>query len=162
MIRMTLEDGLVLLGFVALSGLVATSGILFKPGPWYVGLRKPGWTPPNLAFPIVWSILYLLIAVSGWLVWRAAGWPAGAFTLFGIQMILNFLWSWLFFGLRKPLLALADIGLLALAVAATAFAFAPYSRTAAWLLLPYLAWVCVAFGLNFSVWRLNRDRGVFA
>ena len=73
MIRMTLEDGLVLLGFVALSGLVATSGILFKPGPWYVGLRKPGWTPPNLAFPIVWSILYLLIAVSGWLVWRAAG-----------------------------------------------------------------------------------------
>lgn len=159
---MTLNDGLALLGFVALSGLVATSGILFKPGPWYKGLRKPGWTPPNRAFPIVWSILYLLIAVSGWLVWRAAGWPPVPFLLFGVQMVLNFLWSWLFFGLRKPVWALVDIGLLAVFVAATALAFSGYSATAALLLVPYLAWVGVAFMLNLSVWRLNRDRGVFA
>lgn len=159
---MTFLDGLVLLGFLSLSGLVASSGILFKPGTWYTGLRKPGWTPPNRAFPIVWSILYLMIAVSGWLVWRNAGWVAGPFALFGLQMVLNFLWSWLFFGLRKPLWALADIGLLAVAVAATALAFAPLSGTAALMLVPYLAWVCVAFALNLSVWRLNRHRGVFA
>ncbi|RIY01447.1 tryptophan-rich sensory protein [Aureimonas flava] len=159
---MTLADALVLLGFVALSGLVATSGVLFRPGPWYAGLRKPTWTPPNRAFPIVWSILYLLIALSGWLVWRAAGWQPVPFVLFGLQMALNFLWSWLFFGLRRPLWALADIGLLALAVALTALAFAPHSATAALLLVPYLAWVCVAALLNLSVWRLNRERGVFA
>jgi translocator protein len=159
---MTFLDGLVLLGFLALSGLVASSGILFKPGTWYTGLRKPGWTPPNRAFPIVWSILYLMIAVSGWLVWRGAGWVAGPFALFGLQMVLNFLWSWLFFGLRKPLWALADIGLLAVAVAATALAIAPLSGTAALMLVPYLAWVCVAFALNLSVWWLNRHGGVFA
>ena len=153
---------LILLGFLLFSGLIASSGIVFKPGAWYRGLEKPSWTPPNRAFPIVWSVLYLLIAVSGWLVWREAGFLIIPFGIFLGQMILNFLWSMLFFGRRRPDLAFLDITLLGFAIAANILAFWPYSRTAALLLVPYLAWVFVAGALNLQVWRLNRDRGVFA
>ncbi|WP_062211066.1 TspO/MBR family protein [Aureimonas sp. AU12] len=149
-------------GFLLLSLLVATSGILFKPGAWYEGLRKPGWTPPNLAFPIVWSVLYVLMAVSGWLVWREAGLTLIPFSIFAIQMILNFLWSMFFFGWRRPDLAFIDIVLLWLAIAVTIVAFWPTSPTAAFLLVPYLLWVTIASALNLSVWNLNRGRGVFA
>lgn len=153
---------LILLGFVLFSALIASSGIVFRPGQWYQGLRKPSWTPPNRAFPIVWSILYLMIAVSGWLVWREAGFALIPFGLFLVQMILNFLWSMLFFGRKRPDLAFLDITVLALAIAANILAFWPHSQVGALLLVPYLAWVCVAWALNLSVWRLNRDRGVFA
>lgn len=149
-------------GFLLLSLLVATSGILFKPGAWYKGLRKPGWTPPNLAFPIVWSVLYVLIAVSGWLVWRETGFRLVPFSIFAVQLLLNFLWSMFFFGWRRPDLAFVDIVLLWLAIAANILAFWPASVTAAVLLLPYLAWVTIAAALNLSVWNLNRGRGVFA
>jgi len=153
---------LILVGFVLFSALIAASGIVFRPGSWYRSLVKPAWTPPNRAFPIVWSVLYLLIAVSGWLVWREAGFALIPFGLFLVQMVLNFLWSMLFFGRKRPDLAFLDITLLALAIAANILAFWPHSPTAALLLVPYLAWVCVAWALNLSVWRLNRDRGVFA
>lgn len=153
---------LILLGFILFSGLIAASGIVFKPGTWYQGLTKPSWTPPNRAFPIVWSVLYLLIAISGWLVWREAGFVIIPFGIFLGQMILNFLWSMLFFGRRRPDLAFLDITLLALAIAVNILAFWPYSRTAALLLVPYLAWVCVAAALNLKVWQLNRHRGTFA
>jgi translocator protein len=150
-----------LLAFLVLSAAVASTGIIFKPGVWYRGLKKPAWTPPNRAFPIVWSILYILIAISGWLVWRQQGlsWP---FLIFAAQLVANLLWSWLFFGRRRPDLAFADIVVLWILVAANIAAFAPISATAAWLLVPYLVWVSVAVALNLSVWRLNRDRGVFA
>ncbi len=152
----------ILLGFLLFSALVATSGIVFRPGPWYAGLRKPDWTPPNRAFPIVWTILYVAIAFSGWLVWREAGFALIPFGLFVLQMALNFLWSLLFFGKRRPDLAFLDIALLFAAVALTIVAFWHHSVAAALLLVPYLAWVGVAAMLNLSVWRLNRDRGVFA
>lgn len=153
---------LILLGFILFSALIASSGIVFKPGTWYQGLAKPSWTPPNRAFPIVWSILYLLIAISGWLVWREAGFVIIPFGIFLGQMILNFLWSMLFFGRRRPDLAFLDITLLGLAIAVNILAFWPYSRAASLLLMPYLAWVCVAAALNLKVWQLNRDRGTFA
>lgn len=159
---MTTSSILILLGFLLFSALIASSGIVFRPGAWYQSLRKPAWTPPNRAFPIVWTILYILIAVSGWLVWREAGFVLIPFGLFLVQMILNFLWSMLFFGRRRPDLAFLDIALLVIAVALNILAFWPFSRTAALLLLPYLAWVLVASALNLSVWRLNRDRGLFA
>lgn len=149
-----------LAAFAGLCVLVALSGVVFKPGPWYRALAKPSWTPPNWAFPAVWTILYMMIAVSGWLVWREAGLAAVPFGVYGVQLVLNGLWSGLFFGLRRPGLALLDIAALWLAVALNIAVFAPISPAAAWLLAPYLAWVTVAAALNRAVWRLNP--GAFA
>lgn len=149
-------------GFLALSAAVASTGILFKPGRWYEGLTKPGWTPPKRAFPIVWGVLYVMIAVSGWLVWRKVGFTPAVFVPFGAQLVFNFLWSALFFGLRKPIAALVDILLLWVAIGWTVLAFRSVDPLAATLLVPYWAWVSVAAALNFSVWNLNRGRGVFA
>lgn len=148
--------------FLLISALVASTGIVFKPGTWYRRLEKPSWTPPNLAFPLVWAVLYILIAVSGWRVYGAVGLATWPFAAFAAQMVANLLWSWLFFGLRRPDLAFADVVALWVLVALNIVAFAPIDALAAWLLVPYLAWVTVALALNLSVWRLNRGRGVFA
>lgn len=150
-----------LIVFLLLSVAVASTGIIYKPGAWYSTLRKPTWTPPNLAFPAVWTVLYVLIAISGWLVWRDMGW-GWPFVVFGAQLVANLAWSWLFFGRHRPDLAFIDIVLLWLLIAGNIAAFAPVNATAAWLLVPYLAWVTVAVALNLSVWRLNKGRGVFA
>lgn len=157
-----LFSGSVLGGFLLASLAVASSGILFKPGAWYRILRKPSWTPPNRAFPIVWSVLYVMIAVSGWLAWRAGGFPIVPFGIFATQLVLNFLWSMLFFGWRRPDLAFLDIVLLWLAVALNILLFWPLSTLAALLLVPYLVWVTVAASLNLALWRLNRENGAFA
>lgn len=122
---------------------------------WYPGLVKPPLTPPDLAFPIVWTLLYAMMAVAAWLVWRRAGWRS-AHILFGIQLLLNLGWSALFFGLQNPALALIEITALWLAIAGTLAAFRPYDRIAALLLLPYLAWVSFAAYLNGAIWWLNR------
>ncbi len=138
----------------------ASSGALFRPGAWYAALRKPSWTPPNWAFPVVWSILYVMIALSGWIVWRAAGataWPALA--LFGVQLALNAGWSALFFGARRLDWAMAEVAALWLSIAALIGAFAAFSIHAALLLAPYLAWVTVAAILNYRLLRLNGSRG---
>lgn len=136
--------------------LAASSGALFKPGPWYETLRRPSWTPPNWAFPVVWTILYIMIAVSGWLMWNAAGFGP-AIALWGLQLVLNAAWSWLFFGLRRMDLAFADVCALALSVLAYIVAAWPVSATAALLFVPYLAWVTTAATLNYSVWKLNPE-----
>lgn len=126
-------------------------------GTWYQGLAKPAYNPPDWLFAPVWSLLYVMIALSGWLVWRRAGLDGArhAFALYGAQLALNLLWSALFFGLRSPLLGLVGILLLWLAIAATLIAFARHERLAAALLAPYLAWVSFAFFLNLAIWRLN-------
>lgn len=157
-----LSSGPVLGGFLLASLAVASSGILFKPGAWYRTLRKPSWTPPNRAFPIVWGVLYVMIAVSGWLAWHAGGFPIVPFGIFAMQLVLNFLWSMLFFGWRRPDLAFLDIVLLWLAVALNILLFWPLSTLAALLLVPYLVWVTVAASLNLALWRLNRENGAFA
>jgi tryptophan-rich sensory protein len=142
-------------GFLALAFLAATSGALFPPGEWYAALTKPPWTPPDAAFPIVWSALYVCIGVAAALVWRATSDRRPLLPWF-VQLALNALWSGLFFGLHQPLLALVEIVLLWLAIVVTLRAFHRVRPLAAWLLAPYLAWVTLATTLNAALWWLNR------
>lgn len=140
--------------FVLLVIAMASSGALFRPGDWYEGLRKPGWTPPNWLFGPVWSVLYIMIAIAGWLIWRAD--PHGpAMWLWGVQLVLNGIWSWLFFGRHRMDLAFYEVSLMWLTIAAFILAAYPASALAALLFVPYLIWVTIAATLNLSVWRLN-------
>lgn len=154
---MSLDPSVSLLLFFLACAAAAAPGIYFRPGQWYRKLAKPSWCPPNWLFGPVWLVLYASIAVSGWLVWRQAGiaGAALALTIYAMQLVLNGLWSTLFFGLRRPDLAFIEILCLWLAVLATVVLFHPLDETAAYLLLPYAAWVSFAVLLNLSVWRLN-------
>ena len=140
--------------FVALTALAASFGAQFMPDAWYVGLAKPSWNPPNWVFGPVWTLLYIMIAVAGWLAWRALGFGA-AVTLWGAQMLLNGLWSYLFFGRYDITLAFVDIVLLLAAIVAFIVATWSRARPAALLFLPYLAWVSFASALNLAILRLN-------
>ena len=151
---------LALAGFIALSfAAAALGGFWTSPAipTWYQEIAKPSWTPPSWLFGPVWTLLYLAMGVAAWLVWKRGGWSAqrGALTLFLVQLALNAAWSGLFFGLRNPALGLAGIALLWLAILLTLLAFRRVSAAAAWLFVPYLAWVTFAAALNFSIWRLN-------
>ncbi len=132
----------------------AALGALFKPGEWHAALIKPSWNPPNWLFGPVWTVLYIMIGVSGWLVWQRAGLGA-AMGLYAVQLLLNAAWSWLFFGRHAIGLALVDIVVLLAAIVATIAAFWPISSVAAGLLVPYALWVAFATALNASIWRLN-------
>lgn len=156
----TVSRGWVVLGLIGWGVLclaVAAFGGLFRPGEWYAQLQKPAWTPPNWLFGPVWTVLYTLMAVAAWLVWQQGGWAAQRWALgaFLLQLLFNGLWSPLFFGLRKPGLAFADIGLLWLALLATLILFWKVRPLAGALLVPYLVWVTFAAALNFTLWRLN-------
>jgi tryptophan-rich sensory protein len=124
---------------------------------WYATLRKPAWTPPNSLFGPVWTALYLGMAVAAWLVWRQVGFSHGKFplTLFAVQLALNVAWSGIFFRLRSPGAAFLEVVLLWLFILSTAIAFWPVSRTASWLLVPYLTWATYAAALNAAIWRMN-------
>lgn len=146
--------------FLAAVAAVAISGSLFTPAVdpvWYAGLRKPSFNPPNWIFAPVWTVLYVLIAVSAWLVWRRAGWGEGrrALSVWLAQLALNAAWTPVFFGAHRIGLALAIIGCLLLAIVGTILAFRRHHALAAAMLLPYLAWVAFATLLNASIWRLN-------
>jgi tryptophan-rich sensory protein len=106
----------------------------------------------------VWALLYLTIAVSGWLVWRTSGFAGAALPLaiYFVQLVLNAAWSPIFFGMRRPDLAFVEIVVLWCSIVGTIAAFQPYNTIAALLLLPYLAWVSFAATLNFTIWRMNR------
>lgn len=142
--------------FLVLVLAAASSGALFKPGSWYEGLRKPAWTPPKWAFPVVWSILYVMIGYAGWLVWTQIGWSL-SMALWALQLVANALWSYLFFGQRRMDLALVDVTILWLAIAAFILTTWTVVPVAALLFLPYLLWVSAAAGLNHSVRRLNPE-----
>jgi benzodiazapine receptor len=161
---MDLASGLGLAGFVAVNLAAAMSGHFFRPGEWYERLAKPWWRPPNWLFPPAWAVLYLTIAVSGWLVWREAGFAGAALPLaiYAVQLVLNATWSGVFFGLRRIDLALANLVLLWLSIAATIAAFHPVHAGADWLLVPYLAWVTFAGALNLAILRLNPSAGLGA
>jgi translocator protein len=124
---------------------------------WYASLNKPAWTPPDAVFGPVWMMLYFLMALAAWLVWRcrARASVRGPLALFGVQLGLNAAWSWLFFGLHSPGGGMIDIVLLLAAIVATLAAFWRRSRVAGILLVPYLAWVAFAGILNFAIWRMN-------
>ncbi len=147
-----------LAGFVAAAFVAASSGALFKPDEWYQSLRKPGWTPPPWVFPVVWTPLYLMIAISGWLAWQVGGLVTIPFAFYAAQLVFNAAWSGLFFGMRRADLAFVDMILMWFTILGTMIGFAQVSEAAAWLLAPYLLWVSIAGVLNLSVWRLNHDR----
>jgi len=125
---------------------------------WYVTLAKPFFNPPSWLFGPVWTLLYLLMGVSLYLVWTAkseSGAKRKAVALFAVQLVLNALWSLIFFGLRMPLAAFIELCVLWVFILLSMVAFRPLSKTAAWLLLPYLAWVSFAGVLNLSIHLLN-------
>ena len=151
-----------LIGFLTACFAVAGLGSVITTaqtisGGWLETLDKPFFSPPSWLFGPVWTILYFLIAISGWLVWRQSGFSGArvAMLLFFGQLALNFLWTAIFFGLRAPGLALVEIVILWGAILLTALTFRSLSRLAAVLLLPYLAWVTFAAVLNVAIWWLN-------
>jgi benzodiazapine receptor len=156
--EMDLWSIIVLIGFVGISFLAAAIGAMFRPGEWYEKLHKPAWRPPNWVFRPAWTFLYLTIAVSGWLVWRTSGFAGAAFpfAIYLMQLILNASWPPIFFGMRRPDLAFIEVVTLWLSIIATIAAFHRVNAAAAWLLLPYLAWVTFAAAINLAIWRLNR------
>ena len=143
----------VCLAAAGIGGAVTTP----KIGNWYATLAKPSWNPPNWIFGPVWSALYFCMAVAAWLVWRQGGFTGAKvpLTLFAVQLILNVLWSCIFFGLEMPGLAFVEVLFLWLAIAATMVTFWRISTVAGILFAPYLAWVSFASVLNFTIWRLN-------
>lgn len=148
-----------LVGWLLLSFAAAAIGALasVQAADFYRQLAQPSWAPPASVFGPVWSVLYVLMGVAAWLVWREGGWhrQRGVLVLFVLQLAVNALWSWLFFGWHRGALAFADIVLLWLLIVATAIGFWRVRPLAGALLLPYLGWVSFATALNFAVWQLN-------
>ncbi len=147
----------VLAGFLALCLAVGVAaGVVTAPAvaEWYPTLNKPSWTPPSWLFAPAWTVLYVMMAVAAWLVWKAGN-AKTALILFFAQLLLNFAWSVLFFGAHSPGLGLIDVAAMWLAIAATIFAFAFRSRLAAFLMVPYLCWVSFAAALNAAIFMLN-------
>jgi tryptophan-rich sensory protein len=148
-----------LVGWLLLVFAVAAIGSLasVNAGSFYRELSRPAWAPPGWLFGPVWSVLYALMGVAAWLVWRRRGFAGAraALLLFIAQLAANALWSWLFFAWRQGGFALADVLVLWCLIAATIIAFRHISTVAAALLLPYLVWVTFASALTFSIWRLN-------
>ncbi|WP_436644107.1 TspO/MBR family protein [Microbaculum sp. FT89] len=159
--RSRLADAAALGGLLALCLIVGFLGSLATTpniDPWYAGIAKPAWTPPPVVFPIVWTALYIMMAVAAWLVWRAPAFDArrrrGLFA-FAVQLTLNAIWSWAFFGAQSPLFGLLIILPLLAAVARTTWLFRAVSRPAGLLMAPYLAWVAFATVLNATIFAMN-------
>ncbi|MDE2445858.1 MAG: tryptophan-rich sensory protein [Alphaproteobacteria bacterium] len=149
---------LVLAGFVVLclavggvSGAITANAVT----TWYPTLNKPFFNPPPWIFAPVWTLLYIMMAVAAWRVWLMGEVSKPALNLFFIQLALNFFWSVIFFQLQSPGWALIEIAALWLMILLTTRAFWHIARTAAYLMLPYLAWVSFASVLNASIWWLN-------
>ncbi len=155
-----METGTQILGGVVWLGVTfgaAAVGARSMPDEWVRALKKPRWNPPNWIFAPVWTVLYLLMAAAAWLVWRRYGISAAVVPLgvFVVQLVLNALWSWLFFGRHQIGGALIEIVLLWLAIVATIVLFWEREPLAGILLLPYLAWVSFATVLNATLWKMN-------
>ncbi|RVE42151.1 hypothetical protein evm_013191 [Chilo suppressalis] len=128
---------------------------------WYQSLRKPSWTPPNWVFGPTWTVLYTTMGAASYMVYR----DCGGFTdmavvplsLYGGQLVLNWIWTPLFFGCHKIGLGLVNMAVLNAAVVACTSSFGSVNRTAAYMMLPYLLWLWCATTLNYSIWKLNRD-----
>jgi translocator protein len=155
------RDWTALLIFVGICFAVGASGSVFTASSvktLYPGLLKPAGTPPSWVFGPAWSLLYLLMGTAAWLVWRQRShedvWLALA--LFMAQLILNGLWSFIFFGLRRPGAALVEIILLLATIAMTATRFAEFSRLVFWPMTPYAGWLLYASYLTLGIWRLNK------
>lgn len=148
-----------LLAWLAICFSAATIGAVASrdAGQFYGQLTRPDWAPPSWAFGPVWTLLYILMAVAAWLVWRKGGIreARGPLALFLVQLVLNALWTWLFFRWQRGALAFADSIVLWVLILATLIAFWRVRPLAGVLLIPYLMWVTFATVLTFAVWRLN-------
>lgn len=146
-----------LLAFWLAAFTPAMIGAGFPPDAWYEGLNKPAWNPPSWVFAPVWTLLYLLIGVAGYLAWIASAKGARftPFALYAIQLVLNALWTPLFFGLHSPGLALLVMLALLVALTLNIIVFYMINKIAGYLLLPYLAWVAFAALLNGAILVLN-------
>jgi benzodiazapine receptor len=124
---------------------------------WYVNLIKPIWTPPSWIFGPVWISLYALMGVASYLIWRNKKTSGAkvALTIYGVQLAMNALWSILFFGLKNPGLAFAEILILLAFILATTILFWKINKWAGILFLPYLVWTSFATFLNYAIWQLN-------
>jgi len=144
--------------FLAATIAAGTTGAVFKPGAWYDSLAKPDWLPPKWAFPVVWTLLYLLMS---WAAARIAGQEGSALgmALWALQIALNTLWTPVFFGAHRKGMGVLIIGALWLTVAALLIQFWALDFWAGLMILPYLAWLTIATALNFWVWRNNRGAG---
>jgi translocator protein len=149
---------LVLFAFLGFTLIVAfVAGQVTAPNipGWYSGLAKPSFNPPDGIFAPVWTILYVLMAVAAWRVWRVKGFGPPALRFWLVQLILNFAWSFVFFGAHAPGAAFFELIGLWAAIFATLISFGRIDKPAGWLLIPYLAWVSFAGILNFWIWQLN-------
>jgi tryptophan-rich sensory protein len=158
--RSKLAQGLGLVGWLAAVSIAAGTGAIASvdAAGFYTQLVRPAWAPPASAFGQVWTVLYVLMGISAWLVWRAQGdrrAKSSALAIFVVQLAANALWSWLFFAWRLGGLAFAEVLVLLALIAATVAAFWRISRAAGVMMLPYLAWVCLATALTWAVWRSN-------
>jgi translocator protein len=145
---------LLTLGIGALSGIATSSAI----GSWYTTLIRPSFAPPNWVFGPAWTILYILMGIALYLVWVSPPkehWKQKAYIIFGVQLTLNFLWSFIFFNLHWMGIALIEIILLWISIFLTILVFSKISKLAAWLLVPYISWVSFASLLNYYYWDLN-------
>lgn len=148
-----------LIGWLVTCFVASAIGALasIRAGSFYLSLDRPEWAPPASVFGPVWSVLYAMMAIAAWLVWREGGFRRArpALTLFLVQLALNALWSWLFFAWRLGALAFVDILLLWVLIVATLIAFWRIRPLAGALLVPYLLWVSFAAALNYAIWQLN-------
>jgi len=154
----TKQDLPKLIASILICFVAAAIGSIFTtpqiPG-WYAGLAKPWFAPPNWVFGPAWTILYILMAIAAWLVWKQPKDTKGALILFFSQLALNFAWSFLFFGARSPWLGLIGVAFMLAAVAITTVVFWRITKPAGMLFIPYLAWTAFAAFLNLTIWRMN-------
>lgn len=142
------------LTYLAACGAAAATGAMIQPGAWYDALNKPSWTPPRWVFPVVWTSLYILMSLAGMRVAQAAG-NGQAVALWSVQIALNTLWTPVYFGQHRIRAAMVVMVCLWLSVAAATWSFFHVDVLAGVLFLPYLVWVSIAAGLNFTTMRLN-------
>ena len=141
-----------------LAGIIGSIFTTPSIATWYAGLRKPGLAPPNWVFAPVWTTLFVLMGISLFIVWNAGldrSYVRRSIAAFGVQLVLNALWSYLFFGLQSPLLGLIEIVILWISIALNIAFFLKVSKIAAYLLVPYLLWVSFAGYLNYLLFLLN-------
>lgn len=141
-----------------MAGVVGSFFTFPSISTWYTELQMPAFSPPNWLFAPVWITLFTLMGISAYLIWNKGlknKKPKEALSIFGVQLLLNALWSFLFFGLKSPFYAFIEIIILWVAIAVTILKFYKISEKAGLLLFPYIIWVSLAMVLNFYIWQLN-------
>jgi tryptophan-rich sensory protein len=149
-----LRNALALVGFIVITFCAPLMSIGSMPGAWYAALNKPTWNPPSWVFGPAWTLLYTLMAVAAWLVWKRVGFSR-PLAFYFVQLALNAAWTPIFFGAHQLGWALVEIILMWIMILLTLLSFRRVTPTAGWLFVPYLAWVSFASFLNLTLWRLN-------